>query len=812
MNIIIPLCGRGERFKSSGYTDPKPLINVFGKPMLFYVLDNLNLTMNDNIYIIVNDKSLFEQIISDNYPADKYPNIRLIELSQQTSGASETLYLGLKSIIAHTEHTHDTHTQHTKTILMDCDTFYTQDVLSMYKKANCNAVYYTNNVEKNPIYSYITLYGPNVSRIAEKHKISDYANTGIYAFVDIYQLAKYAEYVVLNKIFANGECYISCIIDEMLKDKHIFAGIELDSRYVFNLGTPTQLTKYVNSHYIFLFDLDGTVILSENIYFDVWKTILADYNISLTPHIFQKYISGNNDKTAIENILPNNKTDVSLISKRKDELYLQNINQIKLVPGILNALSIIKQNGHKIALVTNCNRVASEAILIALNISDYFEFIIVGNECKRSKPYPDPYNEAIHRFGGSNKQAIIFEDSKTGLLSAHGVSPKCIVGIETIYSAVELKHNFAHITMPNYLDFDITKLINYIPENNNTLTRYIKQSLNMDIRNIWIDDTKLKGGFISDVIELKITTDILELNCVLKLENKNENFLSVMSNKLDLYGREYYFYESIANYVPVRFPKCYGLIKDDNFNNIGILMENLNTSDYVLNLNLNQEKIETSLTIINKLAELHSKFWNKPILNAFDKLKKNNDKLFNPFWPEFITDKYPLFKSKWSHLLTEKQIELADYIAINYTRIQHNLSHSNLTFCHGDVKSPNIFYKTLDNQKQTSQEYEPYFIDWQYITNGKGVQDLVFFMIESFDIDKMKLYKSLFKEYYYIKLTENGIHYNREDYNSDFKYASYYFPFFVAVWFGTISEDELIDKSFPFEFIKKLFNFYSISV
>jgi hypothetical protein len=50
----------------------------------------------------------------------------------------------------------------------------------------------------------------------------------------------------------------------------------------------------------------------------------------------------------------------------------------------------------------------------------------------------------------------------------------------------------------------------------------------------------------------------------------------------------------------------------------------------------------------------------------------------------------------------------------------------------------------------------------------------------------------------------------KNDYETDFINASYYFPFFVAIWFGTISEDELIDKSFPFEFIKKLFNFYSI--
>ena len=93
---------------------------------------------------------------------------------------------------------------------------------------------------------------------------------------------------------------------------------------------------------------------------------------------------------------------------------------------------------------------------------------------------------------------------------------------------------------------------------------------------------------------------------------------------------------------------------------------------------------------------------------------------------------------------------------------------------------------------------------------GKGVQDLVFFMIESFDTQKMRSYKNLFKEYYYESILKNGINYLEEDFEEDFINASYYFPFFVAIWFGTLNEDELIDKNFPNEFIKKLFNFYTI--
>ena len=41
MNIIIPLCGIGQRFIESGYMNPKPLIDIFDKKLIFHVIDQL---------------------------------------------------------------------------------------------------------------------------------------------------------------------------------------------------------------------------------------------------------------------------------------------------------------------------------------------------------------------------------------------------------------------------------------------------------------------------------------------------------------------------------------------------------------------------------------------------------------------------------------------------------------------------------------------------------------------------------------------------------------------------------------------------
>ena len=55
MNVLVPMGGIGERFARDGYRFPKPLVNIVGRPMIFWLLDNLTLDADDHVYIAVND-------------------------------------------------------------------------------------------------------------------------------------------------------------------------------------------------------------------------------------------------------------------------------------------------------------------------------------------------------------------------------------------------------------------------------------------------------------------------------------------------------------------------------------------------------------------------------------------------------------------------------------------------------------------------------------------------------------------------------------------------------------------------------------
>jgi fructosamine-3-kinase len=104
------------------------------------------------------------------------------------------------------------------------------------------------------------------------------------------------------------------------------------------------------------------------------------------------------------------------------------------------------------------------------------------------------------------------------------------------------------------------------------------------------------------------------------------------------------------------------------------------------------------------MAAMHAKFLGT---QEFPELKKNDDPLFCPSWTLFVQEKWPEFQKRWSHFLTDAHIQIGNKIVESFDQIQKRLSNpkESLTLIHGDIKSPNIFYRKTD--------FEPFFIDWQ---------------------------------------------------------------------------------------------------
>lgn len=213
MNVIIPMGGIGSRFSRQGYAMPKPLINIAGRPMLHWILANAVFEKNDTLFIALR-RDLDEKHALSKELQIAFPEVEIVAiyLGFATRGAAETLYIVTrymtKSQLAR------------RTISLDCDTIYFSDVLASFRNlpSNTGCSLYFEDDSPEPIYSYVSFKddGNQISAIAEKVRISKYANTGGCGFGSAELLQKYLLETLDNGLPSAGEYYTSSVIETML--------------------------------------------------------------------------------------------------------------------------------------------------------------------------------------------------------------------------------------------------------------------------------------------------------------------------------------------------------------------------------------------------------------------------------------------------------------------------------------------------------------------------------------------------------------------------------------------------------------------
>ena len=253
MNIIIPLAGQGIRFKNYGYTEPKPLIKALGKEIILWVIENLKIKKEDNIFIIY-EKGL------DNYDfKNKFirQNINFYKLDNHTNGPVETISLLIRNF--------SEQQLNQSTLILDGDTFYEKDILKIIRKKSDPIIFYHKTKIKEPIFSYIKVNQEIVVDIKEKIKISNNANTGAYFFFNTSQLKKYLN-LTLKK---NNKSYVSDIYQKMINDNVKIKTSMVKNNEFHCLGTPEQLQNFSKNYKTkklnFCFDFENVIInIEEN--------------------------------------------------------------------------------------------------------------------------------------------------------------------------------------------------------------------------------------------------------------------------------------------------------------------------------------------------------------------------------------------------------------------------------------------------------------------------------------------------------------------------------------------------------------------
>ena len=180
-----------------------------------------------------------------------------------------------------------------------------------------------------------------------------------------------------------------------------------------------------------IFDLDGVITNTASYHYEAWKKVADELNVEFNEDLNENF-KGVSRSKCLELLLKwgNIKlTDDQFneILDRKNNYYkdlLNNLSPKDILPGIIEAIHYLKENGIKIALFSVSKN--TNMILEKLNIFDLFDTVITGNDISNSKPHFEGYLLAAKNLDVDPKLCVMVEDSISGINGAKSLAMKTI--------------------------------------------------------------------------------------------------------------------------------------------------------------------------------------------------------------------------------------------------------------------------------------------------------------------------------------------------------------------------------------------------
>jgi HAD superfamily hydrolase (TIGR01509 family) len=232
LNVLIPMAGAGSRFAAAGYTFPKPLIDVNGKPMIQLVVENLGLVAN---YHFVVQKEHREKYNLDAMLGLIAPGCQVIEVDGITEGAACTALMAREFI-----------DNDNPLFFANSDQYVEWNVMEfMYamneKDADGGIVTFEAT---HPKWSFAkTDDSGKVIEVAEKNPISNQATVGYYYWKKGSDFCKYADQMIDRNVRVNNEFYVCPVFNQAIEDGKIIRTHTASAMW--GLGTPEDLEYFI---------------------------------------------------------------------------------------------------------------------------------------------------------------------------------------------------------------------------------------------------------------------------------------------------------------------------------------------------------------------------------------------------------------------------------------------------------------------------------------------------------------------------------------------------------------------------------------
>src|SRR3990172_6947278 len=237
INIVVPMAGAGRKFAEVGYSFPKPLIDINGKPMIQLVIENIKPKVKHKfIFVCLNEhfeKYSLAEILSNLTKG----NYEVIKLFNPAVGA-------LCSVLTATDFINND----SELIIVNSDQLLDVDInefIKFSRKSRADGVIITFE-SSHPRWSYARIDSKGqVVETVEKKVISSHATCGVYYFRKGSDFVSAGFKMIDKHITLNGEFYICPVYNEMILDSKKILGWEVDYKKMHSFVTPEDLQLYL---------------------------------------------------------------------------------------------------------------------------------------------------------------------------------------------------------------------------------------------------------------------------------------------------------------------------------------------------------------------------------------------------------------------------------------------------------------------------------------------------------------------------------------------------------------------------------------
>jgi NDP-sugar pyrophosphorylase family protein len=237
LNIVVPMAGRGSRFAEKGYTLPKPLIPVFGIPLIKIVIDNLR-PKSPHRFIFLAQKCHLDEYQLESKLKRWAPKSEIIPVDKVTEGAACTVLLAKKYI-----------NNDQSLMIANCDQYVDvaiDNYLQEIENKNLDGLIMTMEAN-DPKWSFVGFNEEGkVDRVVEKQVISNEATVGIYNFKKGADFVEAAEEMIEQNLRVNNEFYVAPAYNQLIKlgAKIGTYSIGSEGKGMYGLGIPEDLQKF----------------------------------------------------------------------------------------------------------------------------------------------------------------------------------------------------------------------------------------------------------------------------------------------------------------------------------------------------------------------------------------------------------------------------------------------------------------------------------------------------------------------------------------------------------------------------------------